>query len=242
MEDAVALAAAFRGAEAVFILPPRVFDPEPGYPEARRVNDAVVAALTEARPGRVLCLSTVGADAVEDNLLSQRTMLEEALGRMDLPVTFLRPGWFMENALWDVEAARQGKLHSFLQPADRKFPMIATKDIGILAAELIQQEWTGHRVVELESEHRVSPNDIARAFSAALGRPVTVIPVPRDTWDALFRSQGMKNPTPRIRMLDGFNEGWIDFRDEGCFARKGPTTLRQVIAALVAGEGTDDRA
>jgi len=23
----------------------------------------------------------------------------------------------------------------------------------------------------------------------------------------------MKDPTPRIRMLDGFNEGWIEFQD-----------------------------
>ena len=35
--------------------------------------------------------------------------------------------------------------------------------------------------------------------------------MPRDSWEGLFRSQGMKNPLPRIRMLDGFNEGWIDF-------------------------------
>ena len=31
-----------------------------------------------ARPGRVLCLSTVGADAVQDNLLSQRAMMVAA--------------------------------------------------------------------------------------------------------------------------------------------------------------------
>jgi hypothetical protein len=31
--------------------------------------------------------------------------------------------------------------------------------------------------------------------------------VPRESWDELFRLQGMKNPERRIRMLDGFNEG-----------------------------------
>jgi hypothetical protein len=29
--------------------------------------------------------------------------------------------------------------------------------------------------------------------------------VPRDTWERLFASQGMKNPAPRAQMLDGFN-------------------------------------
>jgi NAD(P)H dehydrogenase (quinone) len=42
MEDASALAKAFSGATAVFILPPPAFDPEPGYPEARAVIDSVV--------------------------------------------------------------------------------------------------------------------------------------------------------------------------------------------------------
>ena len=243
MEDAKALAAAFAGTEAVFILPPSEFDPEPGYPEAQKVIDSVVAALKTTRPKKVLCLSTIGADAKEDNLLSQRTMLENALNELDLPVTFLRPAWFMENALWDVGTARDaGILYSFLQPADKRFPMIATKDIGILAAELIQQDWAGKRVVELEAAQRVSPDDLAQAFEVALNRPVKVEIVNRATWEELFRSQGMKNPTPRIRMLDGFNESWIEFKDSGRLAEKGNTSLQQVVDALVVGDNTDDRA
>jgi hypothetical protein len=52
MEDSLALADAFAGATATFILPPPEFDPEPGYPEARAVIDGVVEALTKARPAR----------------------------------------------------------------------------------------------------------------------------------------------------------------------------------------------
>jgi NAD(P)H dehydrogenase (quinone) len=40
---------------------------------------------------------------------------------------------------------------------------------------------------------------VGRAFAAALGREVRVEPVPREIWEQLFRSQGMKNPLPRIR-------------------------------------------
>jgi NAD(P)H dehydrogenase (quinone) len=236
MEDAAALTAAFAGASAVFILPPSEFDPEPGYPEARKVIDAVVAALTAAKPGKVVCLSTVGADAVHDNLLSQRTMMEQALSALPLPVTFLRPGWFLENLAWDVASAREtGVIASFLMPLDKTFPMVATKDVGRVAATLIQEEWSGTRVVELEGPRRVSPNDLAAAFASALGKPVRAEAVPPETWKALFRSQGMKNPRPRMRMLDGFNEGWIDFTDRGANARKGSVSAEQVIAALVQG-------
>jgi NAD(P)H dehydrogenase (quinone) len=61
MEDATALAEAFKEASAIFILPPPTFDPEPDYPEARAVIDSVVTALKTARPKKVLCLSTIGA-------------------------------------------------------------------------------------------------------------------------------------------------------------------------------------
>ncbi len=237
MEEATQLAAAFTGAEAVFILPPSEFDPEPGYPEARRVIDALVSGLAAARPNRVLCLSTIGADAPHDNLLTQRTLLEQALRGLDIPVTFLRPAWFMENAQWDLASARdEGILHSFLQPADQTFPMVATRDIGALAADLIRQDWTGERIVELEGPARVSPRDLAQAFAAVLGREVRVEIVPRASWEALFRAQGMRNPGPRIRMLDGFNEGWIAFQEDSRPVRKGTTTLIEVVAELAAGD------
>jgi len=235
MDDAAQLAASFAGAEGVFILPPSDFDPAPGYPEARKVIDAVAAALVAARPQKLLCLSTIGADAPHDNLLTQRTMMEQAVGALDLPVTFLRPGWFMENASWDVPAARDtGVLQSFLQPADKAFPMVAAADVGWLGVQLIQQHGTGTRIVELEGPVRVSPNDLAHGFATVLRRPVRVAAVPRATWEGLFRAQGIQHPLPRMRMLDGFNEGWIEFRDRGRSAVKGTTPLIDVIASLVA--------
>ncbi len=235
MGDAASLTSAFKGAQGVFILPPSEFDPEPGFPEVRHVIEAVRSALMEARPGRVVCLSTIGADAPHENLLTARLLLERSLKEIDRPVTFLRPGWFMENALWDVPSARdEGILRSFLQPADKVFPMVATRDVGRQAAAFLREDWHGTRVVELEGPARVSPNDLARAFAKVLDRPVRVEIVPRENWESIFRAQGARNPLPRMRMLDGFNEGWIEFRERGLMAVKGATTLDSVIAELVA--------
>jgi NAD(P)H dehydrogenase (quinone) len=234
MEDEEALTRAFTGAEAAFILPPSEFDPEPGYPEARRVIGAVRAALESARPNRVVFLSTIGADAEEDNLLTQRTLMEQSLATLSIPVTFLRPGRFIDNAAWDVASARdKGVIRSFLMPLDKRFAMVAAKDVGVTAAALIQQRWTGVRVVELEGPARVSPNNLAEAFAAALGRPVRAELIPHQEWEALFRAQGIRNPMPRVRMLDGFNEGWIDFPTNEDNRLKGNTSAVEVIAALV---------
>jgi uncharacterized protein YbjT (DUF2867 family) len=149
-----------------------------------------------------------------------------------MPVTYLRAAWFIENALWDVAAARQeGVLRSFLQPLNNPVPMVATRDIGALVAELLQETWSGQRVVELEGPQWVTPNQLAAAFADALGRSVRAEAVPRESWLELFRAQGMAHPLPRVQMLDGFNEGWIAFESDS--VRRGTTKLEKVIGELI---------
>ena len=232
--DAAALTHAFTGAEAVFVLLPPTFDPLDGFPQARAQIDALYQALSAAKPSRVVVLSTVGAQATRPNLLNQLGLMEQRLGTLEMPVIFLRAAWFMENSQWDVATVRaSGTMPSFLQPLDRAVPMIACRDISTVAAELLRQTWSGVRVVELEAAVRVSPNDIAASFGRLLGQEVRAVAVPRDTWADLFASHGMKNPTPRIQMLNGFNEGWIEFEGGREGSRKGSVTLDQAIAALL---------
>jgi NAD(P)H dehydrogenase (quinone) len=234
MEDAGTLTSAFKEVDGVFVLPPSEFDPAPGFPEACAVINAVKTALEATRPRRVVCLSTIGAQATKPNLLTQRTLMEQELRGLPIPVTFLRPAWFMENFAWDVASARDnGVIASFLKPVDKPVPMIATADVGRVAAELIQKDWHGYRIVELEAAHRITPNVAAATFARILGHPVRVEIVARETWGSLFKSQGMKNPMPRIQMLDGFNEGWIEFERGESGSVKSNVTLETVLRGLV---------
>lgn len=242
MEDAAALTAAFTGATAVFILPPPFFDPALGYPEIQRVIAAVAEALRRARPNHVVCVSTIGAQATQDNLLTQLSMVESRLSTLPMRVTFLRPGWYLENASWDLATASElGVIQSFLAPVDRPIPMVSTIDVGRMAAQLIQEEVPDRAIVEMEGPRRVSPNDLAAAFARALRRPVRPEVVPRGTWEKLFRSQGMKNPMPRMRMLDGFNEGWIDFAGAAGNTIKGSIDVDELIGAAVAHKPRSQR-
>ncbi len=160
--------------------------------------------------------------------------MEQELRGLPIPVTFLRPAWFMENFAWDVASARDnGVIASFLQPVNNPVPMIATADVGRVAAELIQKDWHGYRIVELEAAHRITPNEVATTFARILGHPVRVEIVPRETWGSLFKSQGMKNPMPRMQMLDGFNEGWIQFEFGESGSMKGKVTLETVLRGLI---------
>ena len=234
VNDVAALTKAFQGVDGVFVLLPPIFDPSPGFTEGRAMLASLRAALEAAKPLRIVCLSTIGAQAVQPNLLNLLGMMETSFSELPLPVAFLRAGWFMENALWDVAAARkEGVLRSYLQPLDRAFPMVATQDVGILAAALLLETWTGTRIVELEGPQRVTPNQLAAAFAEVLGHHVKAEVVPRDGWIDEFTRQGMKNPTPRAQMIDGFNEGWIRFESDDAHVRKGSTSLNVVIAKLI---------
>jgi len=237
VDDVSSLTDAFQNSAAAFVLLPPNFSPSEGFAETRRMIANLHAALSVSRPGQIVCISTIGAQATQPNLLNQLQLLEQSLSTLSLPVTFLRPGWFMENCLWDIEpAVRTGVIPSFLQPLDKAVPMIATADVGHVAAQLLQEHWVGKRIVELESQTPVSPDQIAATFTELLGKPVTTQAVPRDQWQALFVSQGMSNPLPRMQMLDGFNEGWIRF--EGV-PRKGRVGLKSVLQALLARQDLD---
>ena len=232
--DAQSLAQAFAGATGVFLMNPPNYDSERDFPDIERLAKATAEAIAKAKPDKIVFLSTIGAHVQEFNLLNRSTLFEHMLANAGVPVAFLRPAWFMENAAWDLAGARSGRIESYLQPLEHKIDMVSTKDIGRAAADLLREEWSGVRIVELSGPQKYSPRDEAAAFAAALGRDVKAVEVPRAEWEQRFRREGMQHPEARIRMLDGFNEGWIDFQCEGTERRTGTVELAQVLSEVAA--------
>jgi uncharacterized protein YbjT (DUF2867 family) len=101
---------------------PPNYDPEPGFPDTRRNAEAILAAIEKSRIQKVVFLSTVGAQATELNLHNNSFITEKMLRTVPVSAAFLRAAWFMENAVWDVESAKSGVMHSFLQPLSHKDP------------------------------------------------------------------------------------------------------------------------
>lgn len=236
LEDPSALAAAFSDCEGVMLVVPPSIDQPEDLPKARTIVASYRKAILETRPGRIVALSSVGAQATTPNTISELTILEQELADIDLPITFLRPAWYIENAEWDLGSAlNDGVIHSFLQPVDRAIPMVSVVDAGRTAAELLTENWTGHRTVELHGPATVSPRDIAKAFGKALGRHVDVQAIPREAWEGIFRQQGVKDPDMWMACLDGFNEDWLSFEGEGVIRRQGKINVEEAVAAFVRG-------
>ncbi len=236
-DDVDALTAAFTDVAGVFVMVPPNFAPAPDFAETKATLKVLHEALSRALPSKAVYLSSIGAEQASVlGLITSSHLLEETLGDLPFSHAFLRAGWFFENSAGDVAGARdEGKIRFQLHPLDRKFPLVATADIGKAAAQTLTQSWTGVRHIEVAGPEGYSPLDIADAFENAVGRPVEAIAVPRAEWEALWVSQGMPEgrTAPRAEMVDGFNSGWIHFGVTGTEHVNGATPLREVITQLV---------
>jgi len=236
-DDVDALTAAFTGVAGVFVMVPPNFAPTPGFAETKATLKVLHEALSRALPSKAVYLSSIGAEQASGlGLITSSHLLEEAMSDLPISHAFLRAAWFIENSAGDIASARdEGKVRFQLHPLDRKFPLVATADIGKTGAETITQIWTGIRYIEVAGPEGYSPLDIAEAFADAVGHPVEAIAVPRAEWETLWVSQGMPEgrTAPRAEMVDAFNSTWIHFGVPGTEHVDGVTPLGEVITQLV---------
>jgi NAD(P)H dehydrogenase (quinone) len=232
------LISAFTGAEGIFAMIPPNMAPDPGFPDSAARIAAIQKAVRTAKPPRAVFLSSIGSEKSSGlGLITTTHMLEQALGNTGVPSAFLRAGSFMENILYSIPAARQtGMYFAFYQPLEHAYPLIATKDIGRIGAETLLQTWQGNRVLEISGPTYYSAQDVAAALTQTLGRPITAVAVPRETWVDTMARNGM--PAERsgnyIEMLDSFNSGWIKFGVPNTEPVKGATDLLTTVKSLVA--------
>lgn len=137
--DSEALAQAFTGAKAAYLMIPPDMQSQ-DYPAYQsRVIMAIAAAIEKSRLEYAVCLSSVGADKPEKTGPVQGLhQLEQRLNRIaGLNLLHLRPGYFMENTLAQVGVIKGHGIAADALLPDLKFPMIAARDIGVVAAEAL---------------------------------------------------------------------------------------------------------
>ncbi len=229
-DDAAGLTKAFTGAEGVFAMIPPDFAPAPGLPDQKRTIAAIREALERAKPGKAVFLSSIGSEQPSGlGLITSTHLLEEATRTLPIPVAYLRAGSFMENWLGAADRIRAtGEMPFFYAPLERKFHLVATRDIGLAAARVLQESWTGERVLEVSGpEGGTDLYETAAAFARALGREVKPVQLPEPAWQSVLEAIGM--PADRtglyIEMVKSFNSGWIHFGNSGAEKFHGPTTI-----------------
>ncbi|SUE24472.1 Putative NADH-flavin reductase [Ralstonia mannitolilytica] len=240
LTDPASVASAIKGAAAVQMLcPVPVGDIDPASTMERMI-DVAAHALPADPPPAVLALSDYGAELDEGTGLTRLFhLLEARLKPLATHLTLLRSAEHMQNwaAMLPVMLAT-GRLPSLHQPLDRAFATVATQDVGALAAELLLEAPSTKtpRIVSVEGPRRVSLIDVARAFSAAVGREIVAEAVPRTAWAPMLQRAGLSPNHVQLitELYDAVNAGQIDVEKGVSEQRFGKTELPHACVSMLA--------
>ena len=196
LQDAAYVRAATEGADALFWLTPNVWTAPDLFAFYESMGETAAGAVRANGIGRVVHLSSEGAQNRDDfgpvsGLGRIEAALDAVAAETSAAVRHLRPTFFQENFEAQIGPITQAGAVFFPAPPTTQTGMIATRDIAAVAAALLADDaWTGAEVVPLHGPRDLSYAEAAAALSDGLGRPVGVQQVPPDGLRQQFLGMG----------------------------------------------------
>ena len=235
--DASTVKLALAGAEGAYLLIPPDNASNDLVGRARGIVDAYLAGLTAAKVSHALVLSSIGAQRPSGTgpivtLHHAETTLPKATATR---FTFLRAAYFMENILANAYPMKQdGVLPVLGGGENHPFPMVATRDIGDVAADALLAPPGATQWIELSGPQEYSHLDAAAAASRILGRTVKTAPVPLDAVVPTLQRFGFSENVAGLyrEMIAAFQSG-LGFEGKGRRVR-GKVPLEDVLRAGLA--------
>ena len=226
------------GVHGAYVISPQQYSSTTLFEQAEIVADAIAEAAVKVRLPKLVALSSVGADQPKGTgWISMNRMLEQSLEQVGVHVTFLRAAYFIENWSAMVDTViTESILPSFLAPLDQKIAMVATTDVGLIAADALREHWNGVRTIELEGPTPYSPNEVADTFCRALGKPIPAVEIPESDWSKMLSPHGFSLAAIDgfTEMTQGLNTKHITFTGNSKIDhRKGVTPLDTVISTML---------
>lgn len=240
LEDADALTRALSGAAGAYILTPPNIHAVDFVEERHQLTQSIARAVKNSGVEHVVVLSSIGAQhASGTGLIVGSHITESALGPAAKNLTVIRAGFFLENwepALGAVQA--NGILPTPLT-ANRKIPMLATGDIGRVAAESLLSPARGQRIIELAGPRDYSPEDIASVLSSLLSRDVRVQSLPPGAPAQMFKSFGASDDVARLfeEIYTGVNSGRVAYEDGSAEFCRGTVSAEEALAGMLRQPG-----
>lgn len=196
VDNPEALVQATQNAEALYLVVPYNFGATNLRQWQRQVGEAVATAIATHSIPYVVNLSSNGAH-LPDGMgpISGLHAVEQALNAVATNVVHLRPGFFMENYLMQLDAIRT--THQVFMPiADgRRLAMIATQDIADVATKLLRdRSWQGQTILGLHGAADVSFDEAAQILGQVLNHPITHVETTLEQFrDTLLQMEATEN-------------------------------------------------
>jgi uncharacterized protein YbjT (DUF2867 family) len=233
--DAEALTRAFQDVRAAFLLiPPGMTSPD-YRADQERASDAISSAVKNAGLQYAVHLSSYGAHApAGTGPILGLHFAELKLNALDkLNVLHLRPAYFFENHLAGISMIQMMGLFGGAVRGDLKIPMIATRDIGIHAAErLLKLDFNGKQTKELLGERDLSMNEVTAIIGRALSNPdLRYAQFPYDQVQQVLVQMGTppKTAAYMIDMFQGINGGIVAATEPRSAENTTPTTFETFV-------------
>lgn len=172
LNDTGSLEESFRGTAGVFAM--TAFAGPGGTRTEIEHGRALGNAASRAGVGRLVYSSVGGAErATGIPHFESKRRVEEYLEDLDLPITFIRPTFFMDNFASFSQPAMDGDELVVRLPLPGGVPlqMVSTRDIGrVAAAVLVEPESIAGESIEIAGDEKAG-EEVAEAFADALGIP-----------------------------------------------------------------------
>ncbi len=228
--DAALLTKATRGAQALFVLTPPDVHLQDIAAHYRRFAEAAARAAQENAIPYVVHLSSVGADLPNGNgPVAGLHVAEQILDAAGIPnLAHLRPSYFMENTMGQIPSILQAGALFTTFPEGTRFPMIATRDIGARAAELLRKrDWSGHRIVELQGAKETSYEEVAGVLSDVLGRDLKHVTISAEQQTEALTGMGLSQVMAEsfAELSEGIRKGKVRFHEDRSEANTTPTSF-----------------
>lgn len=237
LDDQAALTRALTGATGAYLLLPPPGWGATGIAAERRAKIAAISgAVAAARPAHVVFLSSIGAELPSGTgPIVHVHHAEHALRDTGVPVTFLRPSYFMENWGGMIPGALGAGALYYGVGDGVAWEQVATADIGKTAAKLLQAGPSGARVVELAGPAPATLADVAARISEAAGKPIQAVSVPPAAMVQALVGMGASTELAESfgELAGAITAGQLRFHGTPV---RGTVTLAERIRGLVAGQ------
>jgi uncharacterized protein YbjT (DUF2867 family) len=237
-DDPSTMTAALRGARGAYVLlPPPAWSQANLAEERAALTSKLLDALRAAAPEHVVFLSSVGAQhPTGTGPIRFLHPIENALRASATPSTFIRAAFFMENWGGSLSSALESGSLYYGLTANKKFAQVATKDIGAIAAKaLLEPHTAGARVIELAGPEDLSLEDTAAILGQVADKSVRAVQIPISAMVQSLEGMGASKEIAAGygELVQGINDGVVDFERGSAQFVRGTTTLATVLRAML---------
>jgi uncharacterized protein YbjT (DUF2867 family) len=234
LDDQAALSKALAGASGFFVLLPPNYQATDFFATQKRTAEAIAGAVRASGIRHVVMLSSIGADLPSGTgPIRGLHVFEEALRGTGTTLTAIRASSFQENVAMSLAPAKQmGIFPSFAASVDFAMPMIATPDIGRLAAQALLERPAKSEAIDLLGP-LYSNKQVADKLGAALGKKLQIVEIPASGAVEALEKSGMPRSLAEMfaEMYEAGNSGRL--LPKGDREVQGTTTLDDTLPRIL---------